>query len=87
MILEQFIKWEQEQEQQKPNNDLFMRFAEEQMVGEHSSEVMKKMMYSIYQVECCLEGIIEDMEFRYEEKPKKKQSKKSNDRVEKRATA
>lgn len=85
MILEQFIKWEQQQE--KPENDTFMRFAEEQMVGEHSSEVIKKMMYSIYLVESCLEGIIEDMEFGHEEKSKKKQSKKSNERVEKRPTA
>lgn len=83
MIIEKFIRWGQEQ----PENADFMRFADEIIVGEHLSDVVKDIMYEVYQNQCCLEGIIEDMEFGYEEKSKKKQSKKSNERMEKRPTA
>lgn len=88
MFLEQFIAWQQQQ----PEDAQFKQFAhqwiEEEFINQsHPCNLMVEIMYQIYLLQCCIEGLIEDMEYSHEEIEKGKKSKKSNGRVERRKTA
>lgn len=79
MIIEEFTKWQVIE----PENAQFMRFAESYMKGFPTmSDFLKEILHQIYVGQCCLEGLIEDMEFSDEKKPQKKstnrKSKKGN---------
>ncbi len=85
MFIERFIEWQQEQ----PEDAEFKRFAAEHIGARPMVDVLGEIMYQLYMSQCCLEGLIEDMEFTYEEarEQEKKKSKKGNAGVERRKTA
>lgn len=59
MILEQFIKWQEHDGDEKVQ---FKRFAQGSIENSSIEEVLHQLMYQIYNTQCCIEGLLEDME-------------------------
>lgn len=68
MIMDQFHKWKidndyEEALSEKEDEDLFTKFTQEKICTAPSWQVMIKILFEIYSLQCCMEGVLEDMEY------------------------
>lgn len=59
MIIDEFIEWQATQSEVEG----FKIFADKYITMRSPRELTKDIMYQIYIAQCCIEGLIEDMEF------------------------
>ncbi len=74
MIIDEFIEWQS----QKSEFEGFKIFADE-WINDHRTGivgVLQDLMYQVYTAQCCIEGLIEDMEFTEKKKVTEKKGEK-----------
>ena len=72
MIIDEFIEWQSQQTEYEE----FGRFADKYVNKREMTNVLHDLMYQIYIAQCCIEGLIEDMEFVEKKKITQKKGKK-----------
>ncbi len=86
MFIEQYMKWKQGKDWDEKIEDLdkeqFFLFAEDYLACTDNGGYILNLMYQVYCLQCCMEGIIEDMEAKDEREEEAKKGKKGNGRVE-----
>lgn len=79
MLIEQFRDWSLRQ----CDESEFSRFSQEYLRGfVNMQDLVVSLMHQIYELQCCVEGLIEDIEFNGSPQPTKKITKKKGKKSE-----